>query len=63
MATKIKTSKTRVKKTEKVLPSLTTPEAKSGTVQGVYSTSVYANGELVSFEIDWDKLKDHLKTV
>jgi hypothetical protein len=34
-----------------------------GTIDGEYSRSVYVNGELISFDIDWDKLKEHMKKV
>ena len=33
------------------------------TVTGNYSTSTYNNGDLISFDIDWDRLKEHLRKV
>ena len=59
MATKTKSeSKPKAKKVvKKESPAIT------GTIQGEYSTSVYNNGELISFDIDWDKLKEHMKKV
>jgi len=33
------------------------PQVKDGEVKGEYSTALWNNGELVSFDIDWDKLK------
>ena len=60
MATKTKSeSKPKAKKAVKKESSV----AITGTVQGEYSTSVYNNGELISFDIDWDKLKEHMKKV
>ena len=32
----------------------------SGKVEGNYTTTVYENGDKISFEIDWDKLKQHV---
>jgi len=65
MSTKKKTGKIvelksktpRVKKIES--PKL----LKDGVIEGEYSKSVYNNGELVSFDIDWDKLKEHMKKI
>jgi hypothetical protein len=34
-----------------------------GTIDGEYTRSIYINGELISFDIDWDKLKEHMKKV
>ena len=34
-----------------------------GTVEGEYSKSEYLNGELIRFDIDCDKLRDHIKKV
>lgn len=37
---------------------------RSGKVEGNYSTSTYStNGVLINFQIDWDKLKEHMKKV
>jgi len=33
----------------------------SGTVEGDYSKSTYENGVLISFDIDWAKLAEHMK--
>lgn len=33
------------------------------TVTGNYSTSTYVNGDLISFDLDWDRLKEHLRKV
>jgi hypothetical protein len=59
MATKTKSeSKPKAKKVvKKESPAIT------GKIQGEYSTSVYNNGELISFDIDWDKLREHMKKV
>lgn len=53
-----KSSKTKSKDDD-----IKTLKMNDGTVQGEYSTSVYNNGELISFDIDWDKLRDHMKKV
>lgn len=34
-----------------------------GKIEGQYSTSLWNNGELVSFDIDWDKLAAIVKTL
>ena len=55
-----------VKKSESKSKKTKTVEVKTekhGTVIGEYSTSVYDNGKLLSFDIDWDKLKEHMKKV
>jgi len=52
----IKNKPLRIKKAE-------SPEIKSGVFEGEYSKSLYNNGELVSFDIDWDKLKEHMKKI
>ena len=44
-------------------PAVEPAEPKTGTVTGLYSESVYNNGELISFNIDWDKLKEHVGKV
>jgi len=36
---------------------------KDGIIIGEYSKSVWNNGELVSFDIDWNKLAEHMKKV
>ncbi len=53
-----KSSKTKSKDDD-----IKTLKMNDGTVQGEYSISVYNNGELISFDIDWDKLRDHMKKV
>ena len=35
----------------------------NGKIEGQYSTSLWNNGELVSFDIDWDKLAAIVKTL
>jgi translation initiation factor 1 (eIF-1/SUI1) len=34
-----------------------------GKVEGKYTTSIWNNGELVSFEINWDKLASIIKNL
>ena len=46
----------RKPKTEK-LDSTSSTTQKHGVVEGNYSVSNWNNGELISFNIDWDKLK------
>ncbi|NBS61474.1 MAG: hypothetical protein EBT26_05465 [Microbacteriaceae bacterium] len=52
------TKKTKTKKTqvEKVAP-------KDGLIEGEYSKSLWNNGELISFDIDWDKLTEICKNL
>lgn len=38
-------------------------KTKEGIIDGEYTRSVYVDGELISFDIDWDKLKDYMKKV
>ena len=38
-------------------------QVKDGTFKGEYTTYAYNNGELISFDIDWDRLKEHLRKV
>ncbi|NDG32866.1 hypothetical protein EB118_22710 [bacterium] len=52
----IKPKPLKVKKTESI-------EVKNGVFEGEYSKSLYNNGELVSFDIDWDKLKEYMKKI
>ena len=51
-----KTKPLKVKKIE-------APKTVDGVVEGEYSKSLYNKGELVSFDIDWDKLKEHMKKI
>ena len=53
---KVITEPLKVKKIE-------APKTVDGVVEGEYSKSLYNNGELVSFDIDWDKLKEHMKKI
>jgi len=62
MATKNKAEKSAVSKPKKAT-ILTQPLRVTGNVVGLYSTSIYNDGELVDFIIDWDKLKEHVKSV
>lgn len=52
------TRKTRTKKTkeEPIVQN-------DGRIEGQYSTFLWNNGELVSFDIDWDKLAAIVKTL
>lgn len=66
MAPRKKADPTKVPKEGKTKTSVTKTEIlvdRNGEVQGEYSKSVYVNNELISFDIDWDKLKDHMKKV
>ena len=50
-------------RTKKTVTQIETLKMPDGTVDGEYSRSVYVNNELVSFDIDWDKLREHMKKV
>jgi len=52
------TKKVRAKK-----PKEETVVQTNGKVEGQYSTSLWNNGELVSFDIDWDKLAAIVKSL
>jgi len=39
------------------------PLVKDGVVEGNYSKAVWKNNELLSFDIDWDKLSKYMKKV
>ena len=47
----------------KILSSDSIAVQKDGIVEGNYSKALWNNGELVSFDIDWDKLAEHMKKV
>ena len=48
----------RPKKVKEVKAEVVAVEqVKDGTFKGEYSTSLYNNGELISFDIDWDMLR------
>lgn len=34
-----------------------------GKVEGQYSTTLWNNGEIISFDIDWEKLAEIVKTL
>jgi hypothetical protein len=55
--------KGRPKKVKEVKAEVVAVEqVKDGTFKGEYSTSLYNNGELISFDIDWDMLKKHVQS-
>jgi hypothetical protein len=37
------------------------PEEASRIETGLYTTSTFEAGKLVNFDIDWDKLREHVK--
>ncbi|NBW22497.1 MAG: hypothetical protein EBR82_82570 [Caulobacteraceae bacterium] len=51
------TKKTRTKKVS--VEQIDSP--KEGTVEGEYSKAVWKSGELISFDIDWEKLASLVK--
>ena len=60
--------KTKAAKKEKVVEKVVeTPNAveilADGVYEGVYSKTVIKDGQKISFDIDWDKLREHLRTV
>lgn len=66
MAPRKKAETSKTPKEGKTKTSVTKTEVlvdRNGEILGEYSKSVYNNGELVSFDIDWDKLRDHVKKI
>lgn len=66
MAPRKKAETSKISKEGKTKTSVTKTEIlvdRNGEILGEYSKSVYNNGELVSFDIDWDKLRDHMKKI
>jgi len=55
-----KKEKTTVKSTEMPKAVEILPD---GVYEGVYSKTVIKDGHKISFDIDWDKLRDHLRTI
>lgn len=59
MTEKIKrTSKPRKNKVPQIQQPLN-----HGLTEGQYSSSLWNNGELISFDIDWDKLAEIVKNI
>jgi len=60
-----KKAEPKAKKTKVVekIEEVKAPAIPDGIVEGIYSTSVYKDGDKISFDIDWDKLKEHMRTV
>ena len=65
-----KTKSTEVKTAKKPTTKPTTTRKKNVTevkqneiVVGNYSTTVYQNGEKLSFDIDWDRLREYMRTI
>ena len=65
-----KTKPTEVKTAKKITKKPTTTRKKNVTevkqneiVVGNYSTTVYQNGEKISFDIDWDRLREYMRTI
>ena len=52
-----KTTKSKSKSTKKM------PVVNNGVQEGQYSRSTWNNGELISFDIDWDKLAAIVKNI
>lgn len=59
----VKSTKQVTEKKKKPTKRETVTETSNGVVEGLYSTTVYKNGEKIDFQINWDKLKDYMKTV
>ena len=59
----VKSTKQVTEKKKKPTKKETVTETPNGVVEGLYSTTVYENGEKIDFQINWDKLKDYMKTV
>ena len=57
-----KTSSTPVKKKTPSKKKVT-EQIKDGVEIGNYSTTVYQNGEKISFDIDWNRLREYMQTV
>ena len=53
--------KGRPKKIKEAVKVVEQPAPKlDGKIEGMYSTSLWNNGELISFDIDWELLKKHV---
>ncbi len=50
-------------KKKKEVEEVIVAPVKDGIEIGNYSTTVYKNGEKISFDIDWDKLREYMRTV
>ena len=50
-------------KKKKEVEEIIIAPVKDGIEIGNYSTTVYKNGEKISFDIDWDKLREYMRTV
>jgi hypothetical protein len=57
-----KTEPKPTKKKKEVEENIVAP-VKDGIEIGNYSTTVYKNGDKISFDIDWDKLREYMRTV
>lgn len=58
-----KSTKQPAEKKKSLTKKETVTESSNGVVEGLYSTTVYKNGEKIDFQINWDKLKDYMKTL
>lgn len=52
---------TRKPRTKKVKEVIEDTNVQHGLVEGEYSKALWNNGELISFDIDWDKLATIVK--
>ena len=54
---------TKTPKKKKEVEEVIVAPVKDGIEIGNYSTTVYKNGDKISFDIDWDKLREYMRTV
>jgi len=59
----VKKSEPKKKTTSNKVIEPTVAPITTGVIEGNYTKTVYENGEKISFEIDWDRLKEYMRTV
>ena len=59
----MKTSEKKIAKPKSKFNKKTSDTVKDGVEDGQYSKSTWNNGELISFDIDWDKLSSIVRSL